>query len=195
MSNREYLVELAESYKNVGVTTSKDKFVDLIGPTVGKWDLDRPFRILTMKPGVIRTQGISTCGLVAEGLWRKAGIDVPPSWATYAPKSAADRSIARARLFAVKYGAVRTPNKYNVPKPGDYMCLVSSSGAEHVCTLVGWEDDPSGLEAMVTIDGGQTDHHNLQCIKRVKRLYREKAGTLGDRKLSWYIDIDALPWK
>lgn len=187
------IVELATLYSGCGATTRRDEFETLLGPTIGKWDLDRPFKIVTVKPGVIRTQGISACGLVAEGLWREAGIEVPEHWAVYAPKAAKERAIARARTLAGQHRAVRFPGAGHRPSLGDYLCVVNAGGSEHVCTVVGWEQS-SSVTWCITVDGGQVDPvKGLQCIKTCKRMWRDKPTMLGDRRVAWWCNVESLP--
>jgi hypothetical protein len=52
------------------------EFEQLLGlpPMGAKWDLDRPFRVWKDATGAYRTEGVSTCMLVAAGIMRLSGV-------------------------------------------------------------------------------------------------------------------------
>ena len=198
-TQRNRIVKLASWAVGAGASNRRDDFVSILGPTAGNWDLDRPFGIRKKENSVayqkaprkaqLQTQGVSTCGLVAEGLWRLAGVAVPEDWAPYAPKRAIQYAIARADMFARACGARQLPGMDLRPKPGDYLCIGSGIWT-HVCTVVDWEDD-----ICITVDGGQVDTHGLQCVKRWRRHWEAgKQPFLNDRVVDWWVDVERLPW-
>lgn len=159
---------------------------ELLGPVKGKWDLDRPFRV--WKEGdKYRTQGVSTCGLVAEGLWRWSGVDAIWLYEQYVFGAA----ISRAVRFAQIHQAWQRPTDGLVPEPGDYV-VIGEGLAQHALTCIGWED--GGM--LVSIDGGQTGARGLQAVHRVTRPWREGATPyLGNRKVYGWAKPDLLPYR
>lgn len=157
----------------------------------GEWDLKRPFGCAKYNnetpPKCIQWQGISTCGLVAEGIWRRMRVDLDALYQPYTPGTA----IARAINFAkrndinawIKAGEGRRPKK------GDYVHIL---GGEHVLTCIGWEDDN-----LISIDGGQVGKDGLQAIRTRSRVWRESGTnvTLDDRKVDGWIDISKLKYR
>lgn len=164
-------------------------FENLLGPINGKWDLDRKFQITTIN-NKTTTQGISTCGLVAEGLWRRMNIDFPSLYNPYAFGTAISRSISFAKSIKPR-SAFQTPEDNLKPEPGDYV-IIGSGNSTHAFTAIGWEDD-----YLISIDGGQTDYRGLQCILKKKRVWK-KIGSkffLGDREVIGWISFTLLPFK
>lgn len=160
---------------------------DLLGPVHGRWDLDRPFRA-ELVDGKWRTQGVSTCGLVAEGLWRRAGVDAP--WLSEEYRFG--EAITRARRFAAYLqprSAWHLPTVGARPKAGDYV-VIGTGLQTHALTCIGWEDD-----LLVSVDGGQVGARGLQAIHRVTRPWRAAgtAATLGGRVVVGWVAPEMLP--
>lgn len=159
---------------------------ELLGPVVGRWDLDRPFRY---DPITKRTQGVSTCGLVAEGLWRRAGVDAP--WLSEEYGSRRYDSIERARVFAQRltpHSAWHVPKDGQRPRLGDY--LVIGEGLQtHALTVVGWDGD-----MLISVDGGQVGARGLQAIHKCTRpwLVRDRI-MLGARPVIGWVVPEMLP--
>ena len=151
---------------------------ELLGPVKGKWDLDRPFRIVAGANGAQVTQGISTCGLVAEGLWRRAAIDAQWLYAPYVIGSAVSRAIA----FAKTHKAWNTVASNGRPQSGDYVVL-GTGLSTHALTAVGWEGD-----TLISVDGGQVSSDGLQSIRRCCRTW-----SIAKKSLVGWVDVDKLP--
>jgi hypothetical protein len=191
MSNtieRDRLIQIASQCEGMGSNVDIDKFAELLGLEGAYKDaLKVPFSCKQVN-GKWQTKGVSTCGLVAEGIWHSAGIDIPNNWRPY---SLSVPSIARAVKFANQQtprSAWQTPVSDLRPEPGDYV-IIGSGTSEHALTVVDWEDD-----MCVSIDGGQVDSKTgLQCIKKCKRPW--KNNSLGNRVIQGWICIDLLPWK
>jgi hypothetical protein len=141
---------------------------DLCGPLSPglRWPLDVPYQTVDGK-----TKGISTCGLVAEGILRKLGCPVPAFHRPYVFGSSIRRTIeaAQARGNWCTDGA---------PELGDLVVL-GPGGNPHALTVVGIDGD-----TYESVDGGQTDSHGLQAVRfRSRRLLN---GQLGGRVvLGW----------
>ena len=164
-------------------------FENLLGPINGKWDLDRKFQITTID-NKIATQGISTCGLVAEGLWRRMNIDLSSLYKPYIFGTAISRSINFAKSIKPR-SAFQTPEEGLKPEPGDYV-IIGSGNSTHAFTCINWEDD-----YLISIDGGQADYKSLQCILRKKRIWKKINNKffLGDREVIGWISFILLPFK
>jgi hypothetical protein len=127
-----------------------------------------PFSIVDGK-----VRGVSTCGLVAEGFWRMAGIKMSSLHEPYRFGTA----IARALNFAIKHDAYHLGHRGI--KYGDYVLF---RGGKHVATVTDADDTH-----IYTVDGGQVcGVKRLQCIKERKRLRKEVTG---------FIDVSRLPYE
>jgi hypothetical protein len=169
------IVSLAYEYEGVDCNTEEglEKMAFLLGPppkgTTWEPFLKVPFRIHNGK-----VQGISTCGLVAEGFWRLAGINMP---ALYEPYKIG-RAISRAISFAKRHKAFLFG--YKGLTRGDYVIFY---GGRHVGTAL--TSVKEGDEEVVTMDGGQVClPKSLQCIKERTRNIDSIYG---------YIDVSKLP--
>jgi hypothetical protein len=159
---------------------------EILGPVSGRWDLDRPFRATRAAAGGWRTQGLSTCGLVAEGVWRRMRVDLPSLYATYVPGQA----IARAVTCARKHGAWRTPRDGAMPGEGDY-AVIGSGLATHALTVVAVDDD-----VVTSVDGGQVGERGLQAVKECRRPWvwvDARRATLGGRTVLGWCACTRLP--
>ncbi len=163
----------------------------LLGPVVGRWDLDRPFRCYVDAHGRERTEGVSTCGLVAEGLWRRAGVDAPWLRTQYGFGGIFD-SIERARVFAQRlrpHPAWHVPGEGR-PSAGDYVVIGTGKGT-HALTVLRWDADD-----LVSCDGGQTGPTGLQAIHVCNRPWLDSvrgSSALGARAVVGWIDVTMLP--
>lgn len=135
-------------------------------------------------------RGVSTCGLVAEGIWHAAGIDVPSSWRPYAPKREVEKAIARAIQWASAHGAVVLPIPGETPSIGDYV-VIGTGLRTHALTCMIVE---GGI--ITSIDGGQVAKNGLQTIKLCERDWLDAGEGLiqvGDRAVQCWIDVSRLP--
>ncbi len=163
-------------------------FAALLGPVAGKWDLDRPFSATQDRAGKWTTRGVSTCGLVAEGLWRRAGVAAPWLLADYVPGTA----ISRARIWASRLSprsAWHVPGEGR-PSAGDYV-VVGTGLSTHALTALRWDQDD-----LVSCDGGQTGPTGLQAIHVCSRPWLDSvrgSSALGARAVVGWIDVTMLP--
>jgi hypothetical protein len=185
------IIANALSIENISASNLnlRKTFENLLGPINGIWDLNRKFQIITID-NKITTQGISTCGLVAEGLWRRMNIDFPALYKNYVFGTAISRSINFAKSLKPR-SAFQIPKDDLRPEPGDYI-IIGSGNSTHAFTCIDWEDD-----YLISIDGGQTDYKNLQCILRKKRIWKKIGNKfyLGDREVVGWICFTLLPFK
>ena len=160
---------------------TRDAFRDLLGPPPkgASWDLSRPFRVTRTATGGYMTQGVSTCGLVAAGILRRALFRLPwngsPYWQAPAPYRGLD-IVSCLTLLGQRTGARRPAGER--PEEGDVVCI-GSGLATHVLTVVGWEDD-----VMVSVDGGQVEpaaRGYLQCVRICRRRW-------GVPRVVWVMD-------
>lgn len=164
-------------------------FEELLGPVQGRWDLGRPYKYVNLGDGKFRTEGISTCGLVGEGLQRRVGLDLASLYAPFVPGQAVSRMVG----FATVCKAWRAPGPDRRPRPGDYL-VVGSGLATHVRTVIGWEGD-----TCISVDGGQVDpqHGFLQCIRKARNEWAKIGGVWRERNkpvVGW-ADVDALKYR
>lgn len=163
-------------------------FEDILGPVKTKWDLDRPYKC-TVQNGQYITQGVSTCGLVARGLWRRMNINMPDLYENYKAGTALSAEVA----FGMKHKAWQTPRiDFDFkPQPGDYV-IIGEGLATHALTAIDWKED-----TLISVDGGQVDEKALQCVKKVERKWsiQNNVPYLGTRKVLGWIIFDLLPFK
>lgn len=166
-----------EALSAVGLEAGNPKtraaFEQLLGPVPGggRWDLDRPFRMWRDKvTGKWRTEGISTCAMVAVGLMRRMQPDAP---AVMAPYHAGD-GLEDLIRFAKECGAWQEPVRGSDLRPegGDIIQVVDPM---HVLAGVRWNGD-----LLTSVDGGQRGLKGLQAVKQCERL--------------WHYDDDGDPW-
>jgi hypothetical protein len=133
-------------------------------------------------------RGVSTCGLVAEGIWHAAGIAVPSTWRPYAPKSEVEKAIARAIQWASKHNAVVRPGDGKVPSMGDYV-VIGEGLRTHALTCMIVD---GGI--ITSVDGGQVAKSGLQTIKICERSWHVPRGKpmVGDRAVQCWIDVSRL---
>ena len=180
---RRAVVANALSIVNVQASDSTRPILEeLLGPVRGRWDLDRPFRCW-QENGKWKTQGISTCGLVAEGLWRRVQVDAPWLWQDYV----SGKAIERAVTFAKQCEAWVRPGDGRVPRPGEYVVIGSGLGT-HALTCIDWEGD-----TLVSVDGGQVGARGLQAIHVCRRPWKDDA--LGARRIVGWVDPEMLRYR
>ena len=169
---------VANCYSIVGVSATRyrDIFLEILGPpTKGlRWDLDRPFRVWKNEQGEYQTEGVSTCGLVGEGIQRRMGslcaaLRAPYDWRG---KHAA---ISRMIQCAHDMGAW-VPGSKEPPLPGDYT-VIGEGLSTHALTVVAVRGN-----TIISVDGGQVDPETgLQCVGLVSRPLNN--GFIGSRKI------------
>ncbi len=167
----------------------KPLFEELLGPVQGRWDLGRPYKYVNLGDGKFRTEGVSTCGLVAEGLQRRVGLDLAALYAPFVPGHAVSRMVQ----FATTCKAWRAPGPDRRPRPGDYL-VVGRGLATHVRTVIGWDGD-----TCISVDGGQVDpkHGFLQCIREARNEWAKLGGVWRERNkpvVGW-ANVDALRYR
>lgn len=159
----------------------RETWLELLGPVSTYWDLDSPFSLRN------RT-GLSTCGLVAEGIWRRMGVDLGALYEPYRWGQA----IGRARVYAQQCGAWRTPADGGLPQTGDYV-VIGSGLATHALTALEWD----GAE-LVSVDGGQVDPvRGLQAIYERRRTWTAgpRGARLGARSVLGWCDVTRLGYR
>jgi hypothetical protein len=132
-------------------------------------------------------RGVSTCGLVAEGIWHYVGIAVPSTWRPYRPEREVEKAIARAHVFARTHAAVRRWTGANAPSMGDYV-VIGEGLRTHALTCISCEGG-----VLTSIDGGQVGRAGLQTIKLRERAWTGMVPFAGDRRVQFWIDVSSLP--
>jgi hypothetical protein len=134
-------------------------------------------------------RGVSTCGLVAEGIWHRAGIAIPRTWRPYRPEREVQKAIARAHQFAIANRAVRRFDGANAPSMGDYV-VIGEGLRTHAMTCITCEHG-----VLESIDGGQVGRGGLQTVKLRERdwIVRGANAFAGDRRVQFWIDVSSLP--
>jgi len=164
----------------------RSTWLELLGPINGSWDLERPFKVWKDNNGKYHTEGVSTCGLVAEGIWRRMKVDLDALYKPYLFGSA----ITRAVTFAKNQNAWFTPASGKRPEPGDYV-VIGNGLKTHALTCEQWEGNN-----LMSIDGGQVDDKNLQAIASRSRLWHQNHNPmLEDREVQGWVDITCLPYR
>jgi hypothetical protein len=180
---------------SAGIQETFSLFNKLLGlPYKGiPWDLKRPFRCWK-KDGKWHTEGVSTCGLVSEGVEARSGFDNAFLYESYYPAQKY-RSITRTIVWGTKVGAWYDARRQDDlwPRPESASQLVIGcrspyeeyGGSEHSFTIAGWQDD----DIVVSVDGGQVDYANggLQCVKLRRRRWIMRNGQV------WLVDPDKRP--
>ena len=192
------LALIANAYSIINVAASnpntKQIFEDLLGPSNGPFDLNRPFKVY-QKNGKWITEGVSTCGLVARGLWRRMNVDMPALYKPYISGTAVSSIVE----FAKKNGAWQTNKGLDLrPNPADCV-IVGENLNTHVLTAINWGDGNN--PQLISVDGGRTDSTSLQCIEKVSRDWVQKSSGnlvqsfLGTRIVQGWAVFDLLPFK
>lgn len=182
---------IAEAKRVAGLSAGREETLSEFRTLLGEpskdsqWDLDRPFRMWKDDHGNLRTEGVSTCGLVARGIQYRAGI----RWPEYTRPYVAGRVFTDMIGRAERMGAWVKPKIGTKPGPGD--CVVITSPLSHMFTIVD-EDDTY----YYTIEGGSVDTENKRKVgeKEVSNLQCVRAGKRVKHGLAIYgwIDPDLL---
>lgn len=166
----------------------KPAFRDLLGPSPKgePWDIDRPYHYWIDHKGKARTQGVSTCGLVAAGIMREAAkrlrlhprMFIPWDGAAYwdfpAPFHALDIVSSLSLVNTLHDGF----SDNQTPVPGTVACI-GRALRTHVLTVVSVDGD-----MVESVDGGQVELSwpNLQCVRTITRDWTKI------EKVNWIID-------
>lgn len=176
---RDTIVSVAKSYAGLTAADPADRqrFSDLLA-WCRDWRaaLSVPFQC-HQEGGHWITKGVSTCGLVAVGFWRAAGVDWPWLTQPYADGTVITglQQQARARGLWHEYGPGQERPGI---EPGDIVLTADdteSSISVHVFTCVGWELPCT----LVSVDGGQVAPSGLQAIR--------------ERRRPWQVDARNIP--
>lgn len=175
---------LAVSELRYAIPATSQAFRELLGPAGkgSKWDLDRPFRCWKDSAGKYRTEGTSTCGLVASGILGRV-LQMPWAGASYWDFPGEYNDLDIVSCFS-KLGdklKVRRP-KGARPLPGD-ICCIGSGLATHVLCAV--HDDG---RIVTSIDGGQVDDSSHRYLQRIKVCRRQWDAV----RVVWVIDTEVL---
>ena len=188
---RNSVIQILDSLDGLSCSNpdQRQDWLDLLGqpPTGSSWDLDKPFKCWQDTTGHWHTQGISTCALVALGIWRKIGVDADELYTPYKNGAAVSEVVAIAK----RMGGWKSATCGETPNPGDVIVL--SSPHEHVLTVYDFSDELN----LISIDGGQTDINGLQAIKRCSREWSKKsyALMLGKSTIYGWADISTFTLK
>lgn len=123
-------IVIAHALSIVGVgadnPSTRGTFLGLLGmpPTGGRWDIDRPYRCVRGPGERYITQGLSTCGLVVTGLWRRVGVDAPWPHEPYRIGTAIRRIVAFAH--ATKWATACRRTSYDRDRCRRRCCHVDS---------------------------------------------------------------------
>jgi hypothetical protein len=182
---REQIVREALSVAELraAVTETEPALRELLGPppSGSPWDLTHPYRYIRLPSG-FRTQGVSTCGLVAAGLLGRV-LQLPWADAHYwrfpPPYQGKDIVSCLSRL-GIEH-PVRLARGVP-PQPGDVVCI-GSGLATHVLTVIDYDG-----RTVTSVDGGQVDdaqHRYLQRVKVCRRAW-------SSMRVVWVLDLDRL---
>ena len=178
---------------SAGVVEQREAFEFMLGkPPIGveHFDLDRPFRVYAKKAdGRMATQGVSTCGLVAERILELSGVGWPWRDQPYSIGTAISRSIGwatRRRVWSSK----------GMPKPGD-LCVIGNDLDVHAFVVIA-----NSGSVVVSIDGGQIDGRKppgVKCtgLQRIAKCARRwmssgKQMLLGGKVYKGFVDIGLI---
>lgn len=150
------------------------------------WDLARRFRTWLDAQGKRKTEGVSTCGLVAAGLLLRL-LDLPWDGCWYWEGPGA----YRGRDIVVCLGLLGDATHSKRPatelaRPGDIGCI-GSGLSTHIYSATGWDG-----EYLLSVDGGQIDRieddprgRSLQRTRQCRRLWS------GMQRV-WTLDLEIL---
>lgn len=119
---------------------------------------------------------MSGCALVVRGLWWRAGVRHKILIAPYRIEHAVEDVIQIAR----DYGALHGPER--IPQRGDVVVITNPV---HMITSIALTGS-----TLTSIDGGQRDGSNLECIRRRDR--QMSSTRLDGRPIAWVIDCTAI---
>lgn len=175
-----------------GIAEHRSAFEFMLGepPKDGHFDLDRPFSIYSRKSdGRMVTQGVSTCGLVAERILELSGVGWPWRGKPYSIGTSISRSIGWAKRHNVWVSN-------GIPKAGD-LCAIGHEFSTHVFIVLYILGS-----TVISIDGGQVDYRyppevkafGLQKIAKCSRKLRVVGDKnyLGGSIFNGFIDIGLI---
>jgi hypothetical protein len=193
MMVRERAAAVARSLDGIGAnpksSPARARFIELVAPG------EKPRRGKELA-------ALSSCALVAAGVWRSVGVEHALLRAPYVLGTAVSR-LVQIGLMA---GAVRRPSPELVvmPAAGD-VCWVGDGGAEHVfvCIEVGLR---AGAQVLWTLDGGQRDADGFQLAACREHIWRAAGARVVDvarditpgkswgneRAVQGWIDLEAV---
>jgi len=163
-------------------------------PQGGHWPLSTPYHY---DPVTKRTSGISTCGLVFDGIAERSGVAWPWAGQPYHAGTALarDEAFARREETVVQWDQWQpapTADSDLRPGPGDGV-VMGLGLATHIGVCVRWEGD-----VMISVDGGQAlaEDRWLQSIRVCRRQWRLFEGKwfVGSRPLHGWVRTYRLPW-
>lgn len=163
---------------------TKADFRDLLGPPQpgGAWDLSVPFSCRLVN-GKYVTRGVSSCGLVGSGIYRRAGVRLPwngsPYWRFPAPFAGLD-IVSCLSLLGQHTSSRRKAGER--PQPGDLCCIGSGLSTHVLCCVA---DDG---RTVTSIDGGQVDDAAHGFLQRVKVCHRVWSAM----RVVWVLDADKV---
>jgi hypothetical protein len=186
---REQMVReaLAVAELRAAIPETVQAFRELLGPPEKGWDLARPYRFVQLGGGKYRTEGVSTCGLVASGLLNRV-LRLPwaghPYWQYPKPYRRPDGGGLDIVSCFSQLGleAKARLRKGQPPQPGDVVCI-GSGLATHVLTVVDFDG-----RIVTSVDGGQVDDAKHGYLQRVRVCRR----TWSAMRVVWVLDLEAL---
>lgn len=194
-----------------GAPQTRDRFATLLGP-VDAPESDRAATahsrdairgVLTKRFGA---GGISTCGMVGEGIHARLGAGASTLYRPYVWGTSVSRAVSYLQAMHAWTDAHEQADLEPRPQLGAYVVIgcrgpgEQYGGIEHVRTVVAWEDD-----VCVTVDGGSVDAATgLQAIHLVRTRWMLRDGrpwmvmptlpTSGRRVYGWG-DPGLMTWR
>lgn len=121
---------------------------------------------------------LSTCGLVATGIWRKAGADYKWLFEPYVIGTAISRIVRHGYRTKTWHG----PDRHTLPPIGATV-IIGHGLSTHALVVVDHDGDN-----VISVDGGQVGIRSAQSVKRLRR--RWQAGILGGREIQGWVICD-----
>lgn len=176
-------------------------FEALLGlpPSGDHWPLAVPFRCWEDPPGTWHTQGVSTCGLVAEGIALRSGVDLPWRGQPYHSGTAIARAESAARLaeLAANLDQISYPNDPGFDiLPGDIV-VIGKGTSTHELLCTARRRGAGGVVTIESIDGGQVAAPDwMQSVQRRRRILTRTAGvlTLKGAPVHHRVRLTTMPW-
>lgn len=172
MATREDVVNLALKQDGITVTSHKDMYVALLGPS------EAP----AMKQYFCDPK-TSGCALVIRGIWRELGVSDPRLLPPYKFGTAVSLLVDIARKKKAWTSVVQARSA-PIPKPGDFVLVGGDKerdgGVEHVFTVISANYDDKGNLYLWSIDGGQRDSKGNQAIFKKHRRWNMRDGSWWD---------------
>lgn len=193
---REVLVELAESYVDVGVSIHPIEYAQLL---MGPGDPEASYAYFVDK----HTSG---CALTCLGLLRKAGLRFPTILEKYKPGFAMDTLVKLGEASGAWIPFFKRAGR--LPGHGD-MVIVGAPTSQHAYTVVDVRFPGGCLIEIDSVDGGQRDKLGQEIIGRRTRTWNlshengvidrtagesDGLGNGSSRPLVGWVDVGALDW-